>query len=105
MVSYFVLKFNFSDATLVYMGKYTKNNGFTWWSLICLVYDVGYTIEAPPAPSGGPGLLFLMNVLDEFGFGDSDEDTTLYYHNLIEVRLISVVLYNLKVVSWGNINH
>ena len=43
----------------------------------------GYTIHSTPVPSGGPLLLFLLNVMDEYGLSPSS-DVNLTYHRLIE---------------------
>ena len=52
----------------------------TIWSLSDM------TVETVDAPSGGPLLLFALNVLERYGIKPSDKDQVLYYHRLIEVR-------------------
>ena len=43
----------------------------------------GYTIYSTPAPSGGPLLLFILNVMDEYHLSPSS-NFNLTYHRLVE---------------------
>lgn len=43
----------------------------------------GYTIHSTPVPSGGPLLLFLLNVMDEYHLSPSS-NINLTYHRLVE---------------------
>ena len=43
----------------------------------------GYTIHSTPAPSGGPLLLFILNVMDEYPLS-ALSSISLTYHRLIE---------------------
>ena len=40
-----------------------------------------YVIETVPAPSGGPLVLLILNIMEQYGFNETDP---LYYHRLIE---------------------
>ena len=52
-------------------------------SILSFFVNSGYTIHSTPVPSGGPLLLFLLNVMDEYGLSPSS-DINLTYHRLVE---------------------
>ena len=43
-------------------------------------------VYAPPVPSGGPGLLFSLNVMENLHLSPSSPDVDLTYHHLVEVK-------------------
>ena len=40
-----------------------------------------YVVETSPSPSGGPIVLEILNIMEGYGFNETDD---LYFHRLVE---------------------
>ena len=51
-------------------------------------------IYAPPVPSGGPGLLLSLNVMELLHLGPESPSVYLTYQHLVEVNCFNMVIQN-----------
>ena len=57
------------------------------------VSSVGYQVITTPLPSGGPVLVSMLNILDGFNFTEKDQDKSVTYHYIVEVRSQALLLF------------
>ena len=56
--------------------------------LLIFLFFSDSTVETMPAPGGGPLMLFMLSVLENYTLSEFNQSDPLFYHRLIEVQYV-----------------
>ena len=82
------------DLRIIFIGCWVWIDA-SWPDLCVLLicFFLGYRVITTPLPSGGPVLISMLNILDGFKFSKEDQNKSLTYHYMIEVRTCGWLLF------------
>ena len=78
------------ELRIIFIGSWVRINAINAslpdLCVLLICFFIGYRVITTPLPSGGPVLISMLNILDGFKFSKEDQDKSLTYHYMIEVR-------------------
>ncbi|XP_071941846.1 glutathione hydrolase 1 proenzyme-like isoform X2 [Antedon mediterranea] len=82
-----------TDEGLIKTDDFDKYNVF---QASPLAVDYGnYSIYSPPAPSGGPGLLSILNILNDYDFSTSTDEALRYHYTIEAIKFAKAQMLHL----------